>query len=62
MGYSVVFNLYGKCFKQDQGERCNGFFPFFNGYILNAVTYVTSIGGKGGAEFNFSGIVPDHGW
>ena len=36
-------SLYGKCFKQDQGERCNGFFPFFNVYILNAVTYVTSI-------------------
>ena len=27
-GYSVGFNLYGKCFKQDHGERCNGFFPF----------------------------------
>ena len=41
--YSVGLSLYGKCFRQDQGERCDGFLPFFNGYILNAVTYVTSI-------------------
>jgi hypothetical protein len=34
-GYSVGLNLYGKCFKQDHGERCNGFFHIERCYICN---------------------------